>query len=72
MMTIVGSIVHVELGGPTWPCNEHDNLSLDSELDSHMIAKQYEENGYNLDSDLLTICTFHILRDVDKLGKVTN
>ena len=38
-----------------WPFNEHENLQSDNEEDIHMSSKNYEESGYGLDVDMLTI-----------------
>ena len=35
--------------------NEHGNPHFDNEWDIHMNSKHYEESGYNLNLDLLTI-----------------
>ena len=41
--------------GPIWPFNEHDNLYLDDDWDIHVSSKIYEESGYGLNFDLITI-----------------
>jgi hypothetical protein len=38
-----------------WPFNENINLHFDDEQDTHTISKKYEESGYNLNLNLLTI-----------------
>ena len=42
-------------GKSKWTFNEHKNLHLDNKYDVHMSSKNYEESGYGLDLDLLTI-----------------
>ena len=42
-------------GGPLWPFNEHKILHLDNEKDILKSLQNYEESGYDLDLDLLTI-----------------
>ena len=38
-----------------WVLNEHKNLHFDNELDISMSSKNYEESGYGLELELLTI-----------------
>ena len=42
-------------GGPIKPFNEHDNLHFEIEQDIHVCFENYEESGYILDLDVLTI-----------------
>ena len=44
-----------QFGGPIWPYNEYKNLHFDNEQDTHTSSEIYEEIGYSLDLDLLTI-----------------
>ena len=55
LITILGSIVNIIGGEPIWPFNEHENLHFDDEWDIHMSSEKYEESGYSLNLDLLTI-----------------
>ena len=51
MITKLGSII----GRPTLPFDEHQNLPIDDEYDTHMRSRYHEESGYGLNLDLLTI-----------------
>ena len=54
-MSILGSIVNISWRGPISPSNEHENLHFDMKQDIHTSSKNYEESGYGLSLDLLTI-----------------
>ena len=42
-------------GGPIWPFNGHENLHFDFEYNIKRSFENYEENGYDLNQDILTI-----------------
>ena len=42
-------------GEPIWPFNAHENLHFDNEQDIHTSSEMYEESGYGLNLDMLTI-----------------
>ena len=54
-MTILGSVFNNNCRTPIWLVNEHENLHFDNEQGIHMNSKTYEESGYGLNLDLLTI-----------------
>ena len=43
------------IGRDLYDCNEEENLHLDNDQDIHMSIEIYEEAGYGLDLDLLTM-----------------
>ena len=38
-----------------WPFDEYENLHFDNEYDIHMSSKNYEDSGYDLNLDFLTM-----------------
>jgi hypothetical protein len=54
MITILDSIIIV-VGEIVWPLNEDENLHFDDAQDIRMNSKNYEENEYNLDLNLLIV-----------------
>ena len=62
MITILGHSITGQhnWGEPIWPFNEHKNLHFDNEKDMYMSSKDYEESGYGLKLDWLTI-SYHVL-----------
>ena len=57
MITIIGSIVNIfkGRGGVLWSFNEQVNLHFDKELHVHLSFRNDEDNGHNLDVDLVII-----------------
>ena len=55
MVTVLGSIVSI-IGGAYVIINEHESHNFETEVENiYMKSENYEEWGYSLESDLLTI-----------------
>ena len=51
------------LEGLAWPLNEHENPQPDSGQDTYLSSKKYEESGYGLNLDVLTI-SCSVIREI--------
>lgn len=79
MMTIIGSIVNINVKGgggrgTIQSFNGNENLHFDNEYDNHTSSETYEESGYALNLELLTISyqsSVPYPRRSGPIGKVT-